>query len=297
MTDVLTQKQVVYFSLPSLEEELTAKAVGKLALYALVHAAKIVNRAGKSVPCYVFLDEFQQICAENVKILVEMARSMGVHLILSHQDNSQLRSVDYDITSTVESCTTFKLTFEASSLAGLKDMEEYSGEAREHTLSWHQRVHPGFDENDDDAFSPGRAYPSREFEPVLATVGERERPRLTRNEILAVSAHPLRGFVRSRTDSGLTQYGGQWTAIECEFPTTADEYDARSKTPWPTEHPSCVTVSAGREDDDDDQALVLANDPLPVPPPSRAVDGAIADRLRALQEATRVRPAQPPSGP
>src|SRR5579883_173340 len=56
MTDVLTRKQVVYFSLPSLEEELTAKAIGKLALYALVHAAKIVNRAGKSVPCYVFLD-------------------------------------------------------------------------------------------------------------------------------------------------------------------------------------------------------------------------------------------------
>ena len=298
MTDVLTRRQVVYFSLPSLEEELTAKAIGKLALYALVHAAKIVNRAGRSLPCYVFLDEFQQICAENVKILVEMARSMGVHLVLSHQDNSQLRTVDYDIRSTVESCTTFKLTFEASSLEGLKDMEEYSGEARERTLSWHQRVHPGFDENDDAALTPDRAYPSREFDPPLATVGERERPRLTRNEILAVSAHPLRGFVRSRTDSGLTQYAGQWTAIECEFPTTAEEHKARSETPWPTEHPSCVTVSGGRgdDDDDDDPAPVLANDPLPVPPPSRAVDGALADRLRALGEATRVRPAQTPTG-
>lgn len=53
MTDVLTRKQVVYFSLPSLEEELTAKSIGKLALYSLVHAAKIVNRTRKSVPCYV----------------------------------------------------------------------------------------------------------------------------------------------------------------------------------------------------------------------------------------------------
>lgn len=299
MTDVLTRKQVVYFNLPSLEEELTAKSIGRLALYALVHAAKVVNRTGRSVPCYVFLDEFQQLCAENLKILLEMARSMGVHLLLSHQDNSQLKTTDYDITSTVESCTTFKLTFEASSLAGLKDMEEYSGEVREHTLSWQQRIHPGFDENDDTAFSPDRAYPSRDFDPALATVGERERLRLTRNEILAVSAHPLRAFVRSRSDSGLTQYGGQWTAIECEYPTTAEEYKARSETPWPTDHPSCVTVSAGREDDnddDDDPAPVLANGPLPVTPPSRAVDQAIADRLRALWDATRVRPAQPPAG-
>lgn len=296
MTDVLTRKQVLYFSLPSLEEELTAKSIGKLALYALVHAAKIVNRTGKSVPCYVFLDEFQQICAENVKILLEMARSMGVHLILSHQDNSQLKTVDYDITSTVESCTTLKLVFEASSLAALKDMEQYSGEAREHTLSWQQRVYPGLDENDDDSFSPGRAFPRGDFDPPLATIGERERLRLSRNEILSVSAHPLRGFVRSRTDSGLTQYAGQWTAIECEFPTTPEEYKARSETPWPTEHPSCVTVSAGRDDDEDDPVPVLANDPLPVPPPSRAVDVAIAERLKALQNAIRIQPPRPRAG-
>ena len=50
MADVLTRKQVVYFSLPSLEEELTAKSVGKLALYALVHAAKVVSRTRPCVP-------------------------------------------------------------------------------------------------------------------------------------------------------------------------------------------------------------------------------------------------------
>ena len=287
MTDVLTRKQVVYFSLPSLEEELTAKSIGKLALYALVHAAKIVNRTRKSVPCYVFLDEFQQICAENVKILLEMARSMGVYLVLSHQDISQLKTVDYDITSTVESCTTFKLTFEASSLASLKQMEEYSGEARERTLSWTQPVHAGFDENDDDVLSIDRAYPKREFEPPTVGVGERERARLTRNEILAVSAHPLRGFVRSRSDSGLTQYAGQWTAIECEFPTTLDEYVARTETPWPTEHPSCVTVQGGTPDDEEGPAPAPSNRPLPVSPPPPSVDRAIAGRLQALQDAIR----------
>ncbi len=279
MTDVLTRKQVVYFSLPSLEEELTAKSVGKLALYALVHAAKVASRSRPTVPVYVFVDEFQQVCAENVKILLEMARSMGVYLILSHQDISQLRTVDYDITSTVESCTTFKMTLEASSLAALKQMVEYGRETRTHTLSWAQPVHPGLDPDAEDAFSLGRAYPRHDFESATATVGETIRPTLSPNQVLAVSAHPLRGFVRARSDSGLTQYAGQWGTVECEFPTTAEEYRARTATPWPAEHPSCVTVGGGPGDDGDAPAPVLRNGPLPVPPPPKAVDRAIADRL------------------
>lgn len=233
------------------------------------------------------------MCAENVKILVEMARSMGVYLVFSHQDISQLKTVDYDITSTVESSTTFKLVFEASSLAALKQMEEYGGVERGPALSWTQAAHVGLDENDDDAFSPARAYPKRDFEPPTVEVAERERPRLTRNEILAVSAHPLRAFVRSRADSGLTQYAGQWTVIECEYPVPFDEYKARSETPWPTEHPACVTVEGDRGDDDKPSAG-LPNGPLPVTPPSKAVDRAIADRLRELQDEIRGGQRQPP---
>lgn len=298
MTDVLTRPQVVYFCLPSLEEELTAKSIGKLALYAGVHAAKTLERTGKAVPCTVVVDEFQQICGENVKLILEMARSLGVSLVLSHQDVSQLRTVDYDITSTVESNTIFKLTFEASSLLALKQMEEYGGVARVPTLTWTQPVTPGFDENDDDALTPARAYPRNEFEPPTAQVGEQERPRLTRNEILAVSAHPRRAFVRSRADSGLTQYAGQWTVIECEYPLPLEEYAARAETPLPAEHPSCVTVSAGPPDDDG-PAQALPNNPLPVTPPPRAVDRAIADRLKALQEVistAHTRPREAPPG-
>jgi hypothetical protein len=294
MTDVLTRRQVVYFSLPSMEEELTAKAIAKQSLYGIVHAAKIVNRTRKSVPCYVFVDEFQQVCAENVKILVEMARSMGVYLVISHQDISQLKTSDYDITSTVESCTTAKIVYEASSLSALKQMEEYSGTLREPTPSWTQRVHAGFDENDDDAFSLARAYPKRDFEPPTVDVGERERPRLTPNEILAVSAHPLQAFVRSRADSGFTQYAGQWTKIECEFPIPFDEYKARSETPWPTEHPSCVVVEAGLGGDETPPATGVKNGPLPVTPPSKAVDRAIAERLRELQDEIRTGQPRPP---
>lgn len=296
MEDVLTRKQVVYFGLPATEAELTARAVGKLVLYAILHAATTVSRTGKAVPVYVIVDEAQLVVAENLRILLEMARSFGVYLILCHQDKSQLKTADYDLTSTTESCTTFQLAFEASSSAALKDMVEGSGEVREHLLSWAQRVHPGLDENDSTAFSLARAYPTSDFHPTLANVAERERNRFTKNQVLGVSAHPLRAFVRSRTDSGLTQYCGQWTAIECDYAMPYDVYKMRSETPLPSEHPSCITVPPGEEDDEGDSAPSLPNNPLPVPPPSPAVDTAIAERLRALRDMVRLRNPEPRSG-
>jgi TraM recognition site of TraD and TraG len=283
MTDVLTEKQVVYFGLPSMDEELTATSVARQALYSLVQAAKIVNRTRKSVPVYALVDEAQQVLGQNTKILLEMARSMGVYLTLAHQSIDQLKTARWDIASTIEACTTFKLNFEASSLSALKGMEEYSGVTRGHALSWYQPVQAGFDDNDE-LFSPDRAYPQNEFDPPLFGIGEQFRPRLTKDEILAISAHPLRGLVRSRTDSGLTQYAGRWTEIECEFPTTEKEYEDRMQTPWPAEHPSCVTISA---DLGVEPTHILRNGPLRVPVPPRSVDRAIAERLKAHQDAIR----------
>jgi hypothetical protein len=130
LTDVLTRKQVVYFHLPSMEECLSGSSVARLVMYALVQAAKIVGRTRKPVPVYLIVDEAQQVLNQHTKILLEMARSMGVYLILAHQSVDQLRTANWDIASVVEGSTTFKLNFEASSLAALKNMEEYSGDIR-----------------------------------------------------------------------------------------------------------------------------------------------------------------------
>lgn len=286
MSDVLTEKQVLYFHLPSMEEELTATSVARLAMYALAHAAKVAGRKRQTVPAYVIVDEAQQVLGQHTKILLEMARSHGVYFLLAHQSADQLKTGDYDVTSTVEANTTFKMSFEASSSSALRDMEAFGGMVRSKSVSWAQPIHPGFDENNDDEFSPTRARSPREFEPAVATVSEILLPVLTRQEILAVSAHPHQAFVRSRSDSGLTQYAGQYTKIECEFPTTEGEYRLRSNTPLPETHPSCITIRA-RPDDEDDGPGPLVNNPLPVDPPPPAVNDDIAARV------ARVRDAQP----
>lgn len=295
MTDIVTEKQVLYFHLPSMEEELTAKSMARLAMHSLVQAAKIASRKQQTVPVYTIVDEAQQVLGEKSKILLEMARSLGVYFVLAHQSLDQLKTADYDITSTIEACTTFKMYFEASSSAALKDMEEFGGQVRDKTVSWTQPIYPGFDENNDDEFSPGRARSPRDFEPATANVGEVLRPILPRQEILATSAHPLQAFVRSRSDKGLTQYAGQWTRIECEFSTTEDEYRLRSKTPIPAEHPSCITVEA-RDDEEPDAPVRLVNTPLPVDPPSPAVDGALAPHLQRIWESQPKFPPRPREG-
>ena len=289
MSDVVTRPQVVYFSLASLEDSLTAKSAGKLSLYAVVQAASVMRRLGLTVPVYLILDEFQQLVAHNVKILLEMARAVDVHLVLSHQDVSQLKTDEFDIAGTIESSTTLKMVFEASSTAGLRYMQETGGELRERTLNWMQVLPAGFDEANDAHLSPEFAVSRFPFDLPTASVGEQVRPRLTTNEILAHSAHPLRGYVRSRADGGLTQYQGQWTAVEFEYPTTAKEYKDRSSTPLPIEHPSCVTVTD--TPDDPEPTKTLPNQPLPVPKPPRSADRAIADRLKALNDAIRKCPA------
>ncbi len=290
LADVVTRKQVVYFNLPSLEERITAKSVMRHAMFGVVQAAKTVSRTRKLVPVYLIVDEAQQVLSQHTKILLEMARSMGVHLILSHQSVDQLRTAHWDIASVVEGSTTFKLNFEASSLAALQSMIAYGGEERVPTLSYTQRLHPGFKENDDDAFSPRLAHPRGEFEPPLATVGETYRPVLTAQQILAVSAHPLRAFARSRSDGGLTQYAGKWVEIECEFPITKDEYNQRNETPIPAEHPLCITVESGRKVP---RHAPLTNKPLPVQSPPPSVDQAIAARLKALRNSIRGKPSDP----
>lgn len=292
LTDVLTRKQVVYFNLPSMEESITAKSVARLVMFGLVQAAKIVGRTRKPLPVYLIVDEAQQVLNQHTKILLETARSMGVHLILAHQSVDQLRTAHWDIASVVEGSTTFKLNFEASSLAALKSMAEYGGLVRVPTLSYTQPIYPGFDENDDDLLSPRRAYPRNAFEPALATVGEAFLNELTTNQILAISAHPLRGFVRSRTDGGLTQYAGKWVEIECEHPITKKEYDARDATPFPAEHPLCITVECGPTGDVP-RRTPLTNKPLPVQPPPPSVDRAIAARLKALRDSIRGKPTAP----
>ena len=64
---------------------------------------------------------------------------------------------------------------------------------------------------------------------------EREvfRPRLSADEILAVSDHPQRLFLHVASGSGYTQFGGSVVPVQTDWPISAAVAKARAAMPWP----------------------------------------------------------------
>lgn len=64
MPDVVSENQVVYFWLPAIGETSTVREIANLVLYSLMTAKKAHKDAGGKQPCYLVIDEFQQMASE-----------------------------------------------------------------------------------------------------------------------------------------------------------------------------------------------------------------------------------------
>jgi len=228
MPELFDEPQVLYFNLPSPLEPVGAPAIAKLALYSLFTAAS--QRIGKRKQVYVFIDEFQQVISDSIKLILEQARSKGISLILSHQTTGQLDRNGSDLTETVESCTAFKQVLKVSDTKAAKQLAEGSGEASYHMVNMGYRVPLNGKLQDAQA----------ETADVVEAIG----PRLQRNTIIEVSADSSTSFVRFTEGSGYTQFSGYWTIVESQYHQTTDEFEVRSRLPWPSEDNETVQVLA-----------------------------------------------------
>jgi hypothetical protein len=157
-------------------------------------------------------------------------------MIVAHQTGAQLNRQGADLSETIDSCTAVKQVLRASDLETIKKIEEASGQAVYHSLAWTQALDGDELEDDPDrALSPGRA--EEGFVEVSETVG----PRLDRNTVIRVSAHPQGSFVRFTTGSGYTQFGGFTTPIVSSFMMSRREYGHRQRVIWPS-HPHAVMI-------------------------------------------------------
>ncbi|MFO0887927.1 MAG: TraM recognition domain-containing protein [Isosphaeraceae bacterium] len=223
MPGVLKEKQVIYFFLSSAIEPTTVSPVARLAMFNLLTAA--AQREGRGHPVYVFIDEFQRIVTENVRLFLEQARSMQLHFILANQTMGQLRRRGLDLVDTVESCTAYKHLFKATDLETLLRLEKASGEALYHENQWDLFAEDGFDTRADADY---RDDDSRDIQ-----TREGQGPRLERNTLIELSAASWLSLVRFTEGSGYTQYSGYLTPIVHEFHITEDQFKARSQEPWP----------------------------------------------------------------
>lgn len=234
--DLMSRPQVAYFNLRSALDPVAAPSVGKLALYSLFAAA--ARRQGdQSLPVYVVVDEFQQMVSENIRLVLEQARSSQLHFIVAHQHLDQLDRKGIDVRDTVTSCTAFKQFFRASDPRTIRWLEELSGQACYENLAWRQDFLAGTDPQDESRWSP--QFAQEQTVTVQETIGYR----LDRNLIMDISATPNTSFVQFTEGSGFTQFGGYVTPMISDYHISEREYERRGAASWPAADDTTVLVS------------------------------------------------------
>lgn len=234
VADLFQRPQVVYFSLSSATESAVAATVARMLVWGAFSAAKL-----RPAKCRVtfFLDEFQQLASESMKLPFEQFRGLGGSIVAIHQAAGQLRRNESDLADTVESCTAFKQVLRASDDRSQETLQRIAGTRREVVAGWDQQHDWG----------GGDLLPV--FSRQLARDGavrtrEQETPRLSRRDVQAVSSGQTTSFVRFTAGSGYTQFGGATVPIRSQFMMTKARYEQMQKAPWP-KAPGAFRVAPG----------------------------------------------------
>lgn len=221
MPRVLQTNQVVYFWLPSALESVTVREIGKLALFSLLTAAIDRQRAGlPKRQAYLVIDEFQRIASENFKIILEQARSFGISAILANQTRSDLKLHDVDLRTTVNTNTRYKQFFSVTDASEAAELTEMSGEELGYQVATSHMA----------TRSPSK----KMMTTVTETRTETIKPKLTKNDILGISDHPLDSVLQISRGSGYSQFGGASIHLRSTWPMTKGKYEKLAKRPWPS---------------------------------------------------------------
>lgn len=244
LPEAMRTSQVIYFYLQTAIEKTTVAAVAKLALYMLFCAAASRKPSDKH-RVYVFIDEFQQVIAANMALLLEQARSMKLSLILAHQNIGQLKADrSMDLVDAVESCVGFEQAFKLSGEKELHRMQVLSGIKRDYQISWLQEG----------------GFPDPQLGMDGFTACEMKVPRLSLNDLIEISASPFESIVRFSEGSGYTQFSGYTVPIISEFHISPSQYELRESSGWPDDFGPGTVICGG--DDAVQRLSIRANDAL-----------------------------------
>jgi hypothetical protein len=233
--------QVIYFALDSAQLRTSTRATLGLGFYNLLAAAKHVGPE-PNVPVVCVIDEAQETIGPNLSILLEQSRSMGIQLVLAHQNLSQLRKHDTDYQGTFEENTGLQVVFNPVSRSVREWMEATSGQQLYVDLKWSQDFLPGMDFRAGEAFHPKLARASGFLDFPELHLSERLGPVWDRTDLMRLSAEPGVAWVRVTRDQGYSRDSGQWVPIRSLFHIDPDAYRARRLSPWPGPNGQTVLV-------------------------------------------------------
>ncbi len=212
LADVFRKPQLLYFHLSSILGPGSAPALARFVCYFLLASASQVER---TVPVYLVIDEFQRMAAQNFEYMLQLARSMGVGIILANQSMEDLKKGKIDLIPAIEANCRYRQWFAVSSSADRERLARTSGETIEYFTT------RGSSTNSDGKTSTSHS------------ISERVMPRLSANDIMLASDHPKQSIVHISRGAGYAQYGGLPVICESDFHISQEEYDSRRRTPWP----------------------------------------------------------------
>jgi len=213
-TRLFEHPEAHYFSLSATLGPGSSPEIGRLASYMLLTAATLTER---TIPVYLVVDEFQRMASRNLDYLLQLARSMGVAVILANQSMEDLRR--YDLTSTLETNCRYRQWF---AISGWEDQERLSKASGE-TVDTLESVSVGQSVSDR-GVTTSTNHSQSDF---IA-------PRLTRNDIKLVSDDDRKSIVLINRGAGYAQYGGMPVIVESDFHISEREYKDRKDADWPS---------------------------------------------------------------
>jgi hypothetical protein len=220
MREVVENRQVVYFWLPTVESSIIAREIANLALFSYFSAMRM--RSEKRAPkrqAYLVVDEFQKLAGARFGVILEMARGFGLSAILSNQCISDLRTRDHDLESSIKQNTRVKLFFSITDTREMTEFIKRSGEELAYTRSG---VYDFTEDGQPDA-------------PVYDQWRHDIKPRVMTNDILRVTDHPRQCFLDIRSGSGYTQFEGACIPLQMFHPINLADFQHRRDTaPWPS---------------------------------------------------------------
>lgn len=223
--DVFRRPQVVYLWLRSAVESSNAPAIARLFLWAMFSAASQLPPGKHRV--YFFLDEFQQVISDGIKLIFEQFRDLGGTLIAAHQTAGQLRRQGTDLGDTVDSCTAVKQCFRASDLTSLERLEKLSGSRLAKVAHWVQPQEMGTGDLID-------RLDMLHADEGLINVRQVEQPRLDRKRMLEISSSRQSSLIRFTFGSGYTQFAGASVPIVSQYAIDFETYKDLRKLAWST---------------------------------------------------------------
>jgi hypothetical protein len=148
--------------------------------------------------------------------MLQLARSMGVGVILANQSMQDLRKSTTNLIPAIEANCRLRQWFSVSSSDDQLRLVRSSGMTIDTATTVSQS-----------RSSDGKS---------SSSVSQAERPveRFTLNDVLLTSDHPFRSFLRISRGAGYAQYGGLPVIIESGYHITSEEYQRRRGLPWPT---------------------------------------------------------------